>query len=98
MGFGSVFKLDYSAAIDAIRDQRFDFIEMLTERRKQLQVTIVELSIMSPRTITSADFALAFDDYRKMRNEIAAVVNNFDVPGRLVLLELHKTALLRAKT
>ena len=53
---------------------------------------------MSPRMITSADFALAFDDYRKMRNEIAAVVNNFDVPGRLVLLELHKMALLRAKT
>lgn len=77
---------------------RLDFIEMLTERRKQLQVTIVELSIWSPRTITSPDFAMAFDDYRKMRDEIAAVVNNFDVPGRLVPLELHKTALLRAKT
>ena len=90
--------MDYSAAIDAICDQRLDFIEMLTERRKQLQVTIVELSITSPRMITSPDFALAFDDYRKMRDKIAAVVNNFDVPGRLVLLELHKTALLRAKT
>ena len=90
--------MDYSAAIDAIRDQRLDFIEMLTERRKQLQITIVELSITSPRMITSPDFALAFDDYRKMRDEIAAVVNNLDVPGRLVLLELHKMALLRAKT
>ena len=90
--------MDYSAAIDAIRDQRLDFIEMLTERRKQLPITIVELSITSPRMITSSDFALAFDDYRKMRDEIAAVVNNLDVPGRLVLLELHKMALLRAKT
>ena len=61
LGFGSVFKMDYSAAIDAIRDQRLDFIEMVTESRKQLQVTIVELSITSPRMITSPDFALAFD-------------------------------------
>ena len=63
MGFASVSKMGYSAAIDAIRDQRLDFIEMLTERRKQLQITIVELSITSPRMITSPDFALAVDDY-----------------------------------
>ena len=44
-----------------------------------MQVTIVELSITSLRMITSPDFALAFDDYRKMRDEIAAVVNNLDL-------------------
>ena len=44
-----------------------------------MQVTIVELSITSLRMITSPDFALAFDNYRKTRDEIAAVVNNLDL-------------------
>ena len=67
----------------------------------------LELSITSPRMITSPDFALAFDGYRKMRDEITAVVNNLELLEErakalmsqedLVLLELHKTALLRAK-
>ena len=70
--------MDYSAAIDAILDQRLDFIEMLAECCKQLQVTIVELSITSPWMITSSDFALAFDNDYKMRDDIAAVVNNLD--------------------
>lgn len=71
--------MDYSAAIDAILDQRLDFIEMLAECCKQLQVTIVELSITSPWMITSPDFALAFDNDYKMRDDIAAVVNNLDL-------------------
>lgn len=71
--------MGYSAAIDAIRDQRLDFIEMLTERRKQLQVTIVKLSITHPRMIASPHFALALDDYRKMKDEIAAAVNNLEL-------------------
>ena len=69
-----------------------------------MQVTIVELSITSPRMTTSPDFSLPFDDYGITREEIAVVVNNLeggfqgtDVPRRLVLLEPHKTALFRAK-
>lgn len=69
--------MDYSAAIDTIHDQRLDFIEMLTEHRKQLQVTIIELSITSPWMISSPDFALVFDNYRKIRD--TAVVTNLDL-------------------
>ena len=73
-----------------------------------MQVTNVELSLTSPWMIASPDFALAFVDYPKMRDEIAAVMNNLDLleerakalmsHERLVLSELYKTALLRAKT
>lgn len=44
-----------------------------------MQVTIVELSITSPRMTTSPDFSLPFDDYGIKREEIAVVVNNLDL-------------------
>ena len=44
-----------------------------------MQVTIAELLITSPGMITAPDFALAFDNYRKVRDGIAAVVNNLDL-------------------
>ena len=44
-----------------------------------MQVTIAELLITSLRMKTAPDFALASDNYRKVRDEIAALVNNLDL-------------------
>ena len=71
--------MNYAAVIDSIRDQRLDYMEMLADNRRKMNSTLFDLLLTSREMQTSPNAALVFEEYKNVKEEIVAVLNNLDI-------------------
>lgn len=69
--------MDYSAAIDSIRAERLELVEILAETRLQLLDTLNNLATTSPSIILQ-DVSLLMAQYRQVRDNIYKMLNDMD--------------------
>lgn len=69
--------MDYSAAIDSIRAERLELVEILAETRLQLLDTLNNLVTTSPSIILQ-DVSLLMAQYRQVRDNIYKMLNDMD--------------------
>lgn len=69
--------MDYSAAIDSIRAERLELVEILAETRLQLLDTLNNLATTSPSIILE-DVSLLMAQYRQVRDNIYKMLNDMD--------------------